>query len=447
MDRREFIKYSAMTAAGVALSGYASSAAEIKKPNIIVIMADDLGYGDLSCFGSEAIRTPHIDAIAEQGMKFTSFYSSSPVCSPSRCGLLTGRYPSRVGINGVYFPSTNPGSRTMHLVAGLGDGMNPNEIVLAELLKKAGYKTCCVGKWHLGDKKKFRPNHRGFDHYLGLHYSNDMTPLPLYRNDEIIEPDPVNQDTLTGKYTDEAVTWLKQNGDNPFFLYLPHTFPHEPLHASKEFRGRSKAGLYGDCVEEVDWSIGEVLKTVDELGVADNTFVFFTSDNGPWFQGSPGIHRDRKGTTFDGGMRVPGIAKWPGVIKPGSETHEMAMNIDLFSTALAVAGVAEPDDRIIDGRSLLPVFEGGKSPHDMLCFYYGKNLLAIREGNWKYHCSHTHWATEYAIIPYGPALYDLSIDHNESYDVSDKYPDVAKRMQEKFQAWEADFKHDVPGKS
>ncbi len=447
MDRREFIGTAAAGAAGLALTGAGARAGvHGKKPNIVIIMADDLGYGDLTCYGSEGISTPNMDRLAHEGVKLTSFFSSGPVCSPSRAGLLTGRYPARVGIPGVYFPSRNPTTPLIHGATGMGPGMNTKEVTLAQRLKTAGYRTCCIGKWHLGDMKRYRPNHRGFDHYMGLLYSNDMTPLPLYRNDEIIEKSPVDQDYLTQNYTKEAVQWIDENHDKPFLLYLPHTFPHRPLHASPEFRGRSSAGLYGDCVEELDWSVGEVLKALDKHGISENTFIFFTSDNGPWFQGSPGGFRGRKGQTFDGGMRVPGIARWPDVIPAGRTSDEMSMNIDLFATSLAIAGVEIPDDRIIDGKNILPMLKGDETPHEALFFYKGKNLQAVRAGRWKYRRRHTGWGAgvEYAFIPKGPMLFDLETDPDESYDVIGLYPEKARELAKLMDDWEAGFVKGVP---
>jgi len=443
MDRRQFMGAAAGAAAGVALTrgkAYGSST----KPNIIIILADDLGYGDLGCFGAEAIATPNLDKLAADGVRLTSFFSSGPVCSPSRAGLMTGRYPARVGVTAVYVPNRNMAGPGINLAAGIGLGMNTKEITLAQAVKTAGYKTCCIGKWHLGDLKPHRPHHRGFDHYLGLLYSNDMTPLPLFRNDEIIEKSPVDQNYLTQQYTKEALDWLAQNHSEPFLLYLPHTFPHIPLHASPEFRGRSKAGLYGDCVEELDWSVGEIMKALDSYGIADNTFVFFNSDNGPWFQGSPGGLRGRKDETFDGGMKVPGIACWPGVIPAGTVSNEPSMNIDLFPTALALAGVEVPGDRIIDGQNILPLLQGAsKTPHESLFFYKGNKLQAMRMGNFKYRRRTYGYATAYAPLKQGPMLFNLDEDPDESYNVIDKFPEVAKKMESVMKDWEAGFKKGV----
>jgi len=446
MDRRSFIRATAGAAVGAALSWNLNLSAVENKPNIIIIMADDMGYGDLSCYGSESINTPNLDGLASRGVKFNSFFSSASICSPSRSGLLTGRYPARTGVTDVYFPSQGLATPLIHGAMGIGEGMNVNEVISAQLLRDAGYSTCCIGKWHLGDKKEYRANHRGFDHYMGVQYSNDMLPLPLYRNDKIIRKSPVDQDHLTRWYTLEALEWLKRNNGSPFFLYFAHTFPHQPLHASPEFRGKSNGGLYGDCVEEIDWSVGKILEALDEHGIADNTFVFFTSDNGPWFQGSPGENRGRKGEIFDGGMNVPGIARWPGVIPAGLETDEIAMNIDLFSTILDIAGVPEPSDRIIDGQNIMPVMkDGAKSPHDALYFYRLDELVAVRTPRWKYHRQHAKWSANYNTVLHGPSLFDMKYDYNESYNVIDKYPEVAKELDNMMREWEKNLVHDVDG--
>ena len=450
IGRRNFLKDSALAAACLGFGSRALAASSPpSRPNLIIILADDLGYGDLGCYGSEAIATPNFDRLAAEGVKLTSFFSSGPVCSPSRAGLLTGRYPARSGVNFVFVP------KEMALLAaveypyyGMPWGLPVEEITLAQALQGVGYSTCCVGKWHLGDLPRYLPHHRGFDHYFGLLHSNDAFPLRLYRNDEVIEPSPVNQDFLTRKYTEEALGWIQQNQGGPFFLYLAHTFPHIPLHASPEFRGRSKGGLYGDAVEELDWSAGKIMAALDQYGLADNTLIFFTSDNGPWFEGSTDILRGRKGQTLDGGMRVPGIARWPRVIPAGTVTDEMSMNFDLFSTALTMAGAQVPDDRAIDGKNILPLLKGeGQTPHQALFFYQGRKLQAVRTGQWKYHRVHQGWAELRSILPKRPMLFDLETDPNESYNVIDLYPKVAQEMEAMMKDWEKNFVKGVTGKS
>jgi len=368
------------------------------------------------------------------------------VCSPSRAGLLTGRYPIRTGTTDVYFPMRNPLGPAINSTHHIGAGLNLKEITLAQAMKTAGYATCCIGKWHLGDLKPYRPHHRGFDHYLGLLYSNDMTPLPLFRDDEIVERAPVNQDYLTRKYTDEALAWLTQNKDRPFFLYFPYTSPHEPIHASPEFRGRSAAGLYGDCVEEIDASVGEILAFLDREGLAQNTFVFFTSDNGPWYEGSAGPLRGRKDQTFEGGMRVPGLARLPGVIPAGKVSHEMSMNFDLFATACALAGAPLPDDRPMDGNNVLPLLQGGPSPHDHLFFYKSRHLQAVRQGQWKYHRRHHDYNAAYPTTQKGPFLFNLANDPDEAYNVAALFPDKAAELEGLMRDWERGLVKGVPRK-
>lgn len=407
------------------------------KPNIIIIMADDLGFGDLSCFGSESIATPNIDRLAHEGVKLTSFHASGPVCSPSRAGLLTGRYPIRSNVTNVYHPASSPTAYAYRFMYEIGYGMPTDEITLAQAIKPAGYASGCIGKWHLGDQKKFRPHHRGFDHFFGVLFSNDMPQFNLYRNDEIVEAAPIDQDYLTRKYTEEAISWIEDKHKSPFLLYLAHTFPHRPLHASPEFQGKSKAGLYGDSVEEIDWSTGEIMKTLDRLGIANNTLVFFTSDNGPWYQGSAGGTRGRKSETFSGGMRIPGIVRWPGVIPAGTVCDGNSMNIDLFATALSIAGVELPNDRSIDGRNILPMLTKKEvSPHKALFFYKDKKLQAVLSGKWKYHRRHPGWATSYFFVPMGPFLFNLEHDPSESYDVSHKYPEKVLELESLMEEWE-----------
>ncbi len=446
MDRRKFVKSGMVAGTAMALAGRSWAGPLLQtgtsKPNIIIILCDDLGYGDLGCFGPTEIRTTNIDRLAGQGIKFTDFYSSAPVCSPSRAGLLTGRYPPRTGVTQVLFPSRGIESilNTRNILDGAAIALPKDELTVADLLKKSGYVTGMIGKWHLGDLPGTLPNDRGFDHYLGLLYSNDMAPLPLYRNRQVIEKSPVNQDYLTRKYTDEALQFLKENNHRPFFLYLAHTFPHEPLHASPEFRGKSKAGIYGDCVEEIDWSTGKILDALLSYGLLENTLVMFTSDNGPWWTGNPGYHRGRKNETFEGGMNVPLIASWPGRIPAGKESDQMAMNFDLFATCLAVAGADLPRDRIIDGKNLLPLLEGKEyeTPHQHLFYYQGRNLQAARSGNWKYQLKH------YVHYPpfgkgQGPWLFDLKNDPNESYNVIKDHPELAKEFEKIISDWNKHF--------
>ena len=342
-----------------------------RQPNFIVIMADDLGYGDLGVYGSQLIKTPNLDRMALEGARLDSFYSSANVCTAARGGLLTGRYPIRLDLVSDVARPTND----VHLAA--------EEISLAEALKPLGYQTALFGKWHLGSRMEWSPLTQGFDEYFGVLHSNDMTPLELYRQEQMIE-NPVNQNTLTERYTNEAVRFIEANQDNPFFLYMPHTFPHVPLYVSNQFSGQSDAGLYGDVVETIDWSVGQVLATLDRLGLDENTIVIFTSDNGPWFEGSPGPYRDRKGSSWEGGQRVPFIAKWAGTIPGGLVSNEPAMNIDIFPTLVKLAGGDLPTDRQIDGKDILPMLvEGAASPHNARYLFDSDRIAGVRSGQWK----------------------------------------------------------------
>lgn len=411
-----------------------AASSDEKLPNVIIILTDDLGYGDLGCYGSEAIRTPAIDRMAEEGMRMTQFYASAPVCSPSRAGLLTGRYPVRTKITDALI-----NDRT---VIGLGSrilgyteypGIPGDEVLLPEMLKRRGYATALVGKWHLGNREPCMPNDRGFDYFYGPRWSNDLPPFDIFENKEVVEPAPARQDTLTRRYTNRAIDFIRSHINDPFFLLLSHTFPHIPLHTSEKFRGKSQAGLYGDTIEELDWSTGMILDALKQQGLDENTLVVFTSDNGPWWQGSPGNTRGRKRFVFEGGFRVPMIARWPGIISEGQTSDAMVMNFDLFTTVLQMAGVNAPLDRIIDGKDIMPVLKNDvESPHDTLFFYWRDNLWAVRQRNWKYHRHHQvedintyPWPT---VTKKGPFLYNLKTDPDESYSMIETYPQVADTL-------------------
>jgi uncharacterized sulfatase len=449
------------------------------RPNILLILCDDLGYRDLGCYGTDIIQTPNIDRLARQGVRFTSFYASNSVCTPSRAGLLTGRYSQRSGMSWILLPENEPvryrASKNFGQMLGrlglvdLGPnagttGLSDSEITLAEALKMGGYRTGMVGKWHLGDYGKnpeHNPLNHGFDFYFGVPHSNDMLPFPLYRNRDEIEAHVEDQAKLTGLYTKEAIRFIEEGGDEPFFLYLAHTFPHQPLFASEAFLGKSAGGLYGDTVEEIDWSVGQLMDCLERRGLTDTTLVFFTSDNGPWFEGDPGCHRGRKGQSYEGGYRVPMIARYPGVIPDGRVCEEPAMNIDFFPTSLALAGVEPPQDRAIDGRNILGLMTGEAetTPHEAFYFYHVDELEAIRAGKWKYirNIHHYVWPipVDKETTPMGklgkgrlgrwPLLYDLDIDPRESYNLIDHFPEVGRSLHEQMEQWEQGLEQNLRG--
>ena len=438
--RRSFLRQVGAAAAALTLSGsaFAKAAAatgKSKKPNFVLIFIDDMGYGDIGCFGSKANRTPKLDRMAAEGMRFTSFYVTSSVCTPSRSSLMTGCYPRRMNMH------VNQRNLCV-LFPGDPKGLNPNEITVAEVLKSQGYATMCVGKWHLGDQPKFLPTRQGFDSYFGIPYSNDMggrkggarPPLPLMQNEKVIEA-PVKQDTLTKRYTEQVVKFMTANKDKPFFVYLPHAMVHLPLHASDDFRNKSKNGIYGDAVEELDWSTGQILKTLKDLKLDDNTLVIFTSDNGSTGRhgGSNAPLRGRKGQTLEGGQRVPCVMRWPGKIPPGKTCDALTSTIDVLPTFAKLAGADAPKDRIIDGRDIMPLMsgtKGAKSPHEAFYFYQMDQLQAVRSGQWKLELGlksrKRNWGK-----PEGTTtmkLFDLSSDIHEDKDVSAANPEIVKRM-------------------
>jgi arylsulfatase A-like enzyme len=441
------------------------------KPNIIYICCDDLGYGDLGCYGGRVIRTPNADRLAVEGTRFTDYCVCNSVCAPSRAGFLTGRYAFRTGVIGNPYPEKEPVGRRLArrvgaILRGTGAidlredyvarGLSQKEITIAEALKLAGYKTGMVGKWHLGDYSQepaYNPLRHGFDSYFGVPHSNDMIPCPLFKDDKMLEADiGTNQARITGLYTREAKAFIKRSKDAPFFLYLAHTFPHQPLYASKKFDRQSKAGKFGDVVEELDWSLGEILNCLKENGLEESTLIFFTSDNGPWYEGSAGHFRGRKGQTYEGGFRVPCIARWPGKIPQGETNSVALMNIDLFPTFLTLAGVRLPEDRIIDGCNIFNHLAGIEtaSPHEALYFYHYDLLEGVRSGNWKYirKTNRYVWpiAMDTAWLPdtlgkkqmgnRWPLLYDLERDPSEAYNVIHTYPDVAEKLSGMMTAWE-----------
>ena len=422
-----------------------------EKPNIVLIFTDDQGYGDVGCYGATGYKTPNLDQMAREGMKFTDFYVNCAVCSGSRAALLTGSHYQRVSMRPVLFPNSKM-------------GLNPNEITVAEVLKERGYATACIGKWHLGHHPKFLPTNQGFDSYFGIPYSNDMwidptskladgvklnqgmtaeriksekkrrNWVPLFRGEEVIEY-PVDQATLTRRYTEETVKFIRKNQAKPFFVYLPHTMPHLPLYVGEKFKGRTK-NKFGDIMEEIDWSVGEILKTLKDLSLDEKTLVIFTTDNGTR-SGSSGKLRARKASIYEGGVRVPCIMRWPGKIPSGKVCSEVAATIDVLPTLAHLSGAKAPADRKIDGKNIWPLMQGlvdEKSPHEAYCLAYRGG--SVRSGKWKFYPfaagksrkkkgsetkqPQTKWPQV--------QLYDLSADISETKNLAEEHPEVIERL-------------------
>ena len=435
------------------------------QPNVVIILADDLGYGDVGCFGATKCKTPDLDRMAAEGVRFTSFYVAQAVCSASRAALMTGCYSNRVGLAGAL-------NHTSH------EGINPDEWLLPEMCKACGYATAAFGKWHLGTRPSFHPMKNGFDEFFGIPYSNDnskyhpslaseMPPLPLYEGEKVIETDP-DQRKFTRRITEHAVSFIERNKSNPFFLYVPHVMPHVPIFAAEKFKGKSGAGLYADVVAELDDSVGEILSAIMHGGIDDRTLVIFFSDNGPFLSygthaGSPGPLREGKLTAFDGGVRVPCIMRWPGKVAAGRVCDEPVMAIDLLPTVTELIDGKTSEEKI-DGRSIRPLVLGerdAKSPHEALYFYAGDELQAVRMGRWKMHFSHAYLTvTEktrddgkpagygklkplsitqsgiegiasrhgYGVKKIEESLFDLQNDPGEQNNVMQQHPEVAAKM-------------------
>jgi arylsulfatase A len=427
----------------IAVLTAASAAEPARQPNFVLIFADDLGYGDLGCYGAKGYTTPHLDRLAAEGMRFTDFHVPAAVCSASRVALLTGCYPQRVSILGAL----GPGSKV---------GIHADEVLLSELLKSRGYATAIYGKWHLGDAPEFLPKRHGFDDYFGLPYSNDMWPnhptnksfpkLPLIEGDKIVEYMP-DQTQLTTWYTERAVKFIEANREKPFFLYVPHSMPHVPLFVSDKFKGKSERGIFGDVLMEIDWSVGQIVSALKKHGLEENTLVMFTSDNGPWLSygdhaGSAGPLREGKGTTWEGGQRVPCVARWPGKIPAGKLCTEFCTTMDVLPTFAKLAGGAPPAGHTIDGHDIWPLLSGVKdanSPYEVFNYYWAYGLEGVRVGNWKLVFPHNFRSLTgkpgSGGLPGGYtdgktelALYNLATDVGEKTDVSGSNPEVVARL-------------------
>jgi arylsulfatase A-like enzyme len=424
-----------------------AAAADAPLPNIVIVFADDLGYGDIGCFGATGYETPHLDRLANEGMKFTSFCVAQAVCGASRAALLTGCYPNRIGILGA------PGPRTAH-------GIHEGELLLSELCRQQGYATAIFGKWHLGHHRPFLPLQHGFDEYFGLPYSNDMWPfhpenpqaypdLPLMEGNEVVNPKvtPEEQRQLTTWYTERAVDFIERHHTRPFLLYVPHAMCHVPLFVSDKFAGRSARGLFGDVIMEIDWSVGEIVAAIERHGLEQRTLVIFTSDNGPWLSygdhaGRAGPLREGKGTMWEGGVREPCVMRWTGKIPAGTVCDELAATIDILPTVAGLIGGKLPEHPI-DGRDLWPLMSGrpgARSPHEAYYYYWGKELQAVRSGPWKLHFPHSYRTLEgaggkdgipgkYKTVHTELGLYNLRTDVGETRNVADQHPEVVARLQ------------------
>ncbi len=446
MNRRDFLKTAGLAAAALAVPGCGSAflqTSNVDRPNLVIVFCDDVGYADVGVFGAKGYKTPNLDRMAAEGVKFTDFYAAAASCTPSRAALMTGCYPQRVGLPNVIGPSARI-------------GISSAEQTIAEVLKPLGYATACYGKWHLGHHPKFLPMRHGFDDYFGLPYSNDMWPnhptnkrfpdLPLIEGERVLEYNP-DQTQLTTWYTERAVRFIEKSKDHPFFLYLPHSMAHVPLFVSDKFKGKSEQGLYGDVMMEIDWSVGQILSTLKRLGIDKKTLVIFSSDNGPWLSygdhaGSAGPLREGKGTTFDGGQCEPTIMRWPGQIPAGTVCNEPASTMDILPTFAKLAG-AELPNRRIDGKDIWPLMSGkpgARSPHEALFYYRGYALEAVRSGKWKLHLPHSYRSlggreggtggkpVKYEQAKISLALFDLENDIGEQHDVSSQYLDVVERL-------------------
>jgi arylsulfatase A len=443
VTRRDVLK-GAGAAGLAALAGAAPATAANRPPgppNIVLFYIDDLGYGDLSCYGSPLVRTPVLDGMARRGMRFTHFYSGSPTCTPSRAALLTGCYAPRVNLPLVVFPFPR----------NANDGLSSQERTLPEYLKQEGYATAHFGKWHLGDPRAnpdFHPMAHGFDRYFGIPYSNDMNPLPLYDDRTVIE-EPPDQAQLTRRLSEQAVQFIREHADQPFFVYVAHPQPHEPL--ASQFAGRSAAGAHGDSVEEIDHYVGVVLDELDAQGVRENTCVIFTSDNGPWFVGSSGDLYGRKVETYEGGMRVPFIVEWPAAVPARTVYDQPAQNVDLLPTLADAVGFELDSSRTIDGRSIWPALTGRRAVDRGDIFYYDDvapagHLNAVRRGDWKLHVGRVSGpyftGRAFSATAETPQLFNLARDPDESYDLGAHYPEIVDELTARIEEFDAALRAD-----
>jgi arylsulfatase A-like enzyme len=425
------------------------------RPNIIVILADDLGYSDIGCFGAIDFATPNLDRMAREGRRFTDFYVGGPACTPSRAALMTGCYPLRAGFaDEVAYRADGTFSHSRVLWPNTKFGLNPNEVTTPEALRDAGYTTGMIGKWHLGDKPKFNPTNHGFTEFFGAPYSHDMSPYYYLRGDAQLEETP-DLENHVARFTEEARKFIRKaaaTADKPFFLYFAHHNPHTPLEASEKFKGKSKRGPFGDAVEELDWSVGQVLDSLRELKLDKNTLVIFTSDNGPWLArgeagGSARPFRGGKGTTYEGGMREPCVMWWPGKIPAGTVCGEVAATLDFLPTFSALAGTEPQSDRKIDGHDIRPLLtdDHAKSPWDAFYYYLGNELHAVRSGEWKLRAKNTFFneniyrkgAPKEPEIP--EALFNLRLDPGEQKSVLKDHPKITKRLEALLDAARADL--------
>ncbi len=448
ISRRKFIRDASIGISALALSSSFNCFQKQKKPpNFIIIFTDDQGYNDVGVFDARGFETPYLDAMADEGKVFTDFHVAAPVCTPSRASLLTGCYPQRVGLPDVLAPPGPEWTKGKTTI-----GLNDKEVTIAEILKNKGYATSCIGKWHLGHQEKFLPTKHGFDEYFGLPYSNDMRPendplyppLPLMQGTEVIEENP-DQSTLTYRYTKQAVDFITKNKNKPFFLYLAHSMPHVPIFCTDKFKGKSKLGLYGDVIMEIDWSVGEILKAVKNNQLEENTLIIFTSDNGPWtvygnHAGSAYPLRGCKMTTFEGGQRVPCIMKWKNKIPVSTVCNQFATTMDFLPTIANIVNAELPDKKI-DGHNIERLLfhqHSSKTPYEVFYYYNGNELTALRSGKWKLHLPHEYLGVkragkdgkmgEYFYDEIELSLFDLENDIGESKNVADQNPQIVKKL-------------------